>query len=225
MKKGIWILMFSATAFFTVLPTQKSHAVVWVVIQEALKKIILAMDKQVQKLQNKTIGLQNAQKKVENTLSKLKLKEISEWGEKQRKLYDKYYQELWKVKNAISTYKKVKGIILSQVQLVEEYKKAYRLFKQDKHFTPDEIIYMEQVYSGILDESVKNLDQLFIVINSSITQMSDAERLEVINRSTNNIEENISDLRRFNSENILLSLRRSSDAMEIAAIKNLYGIK
>ena len=75
MKKAVLIILLSTT-FFTLLPS-RSHAVVWVVVQEALKQVLLAMDAQIQRLQNKTIGLQNAQKKLENTLSKLKLKEIS----------------------------------------------------------------------------------------------------------------------------------------------------
>ena len=40
------------------------------------------------------------------------------------------------------------------------------------HFTPDEMEYMGKVYSGIIDASIKNLDQLSIVINSFNTQMS-----------------------------------------------------
>ena len=40
---------------------------------------------------------------------------------------------------------------------------------------------MQQVYTGILDESVKNIDQLQLVINAFVTQMSDAKRLEIIN--------------------------------------------
>src|SRR5687768_3118732 len=105
MKRTLLILLLATS--FTLLPS-RSHAVVWVVVQQALKQVLLAMDAQVQRLQNKTIGLQNAQKKLENTLSKLKLKEISDWAEKQRKLYDEYYKELWKVKNVISTYKQVR---------------------------------------------------------------------------------------------------------------------
>ncbi len=78
----------------------------------------------------------------------------------------------------------VKGIISKQAQLVDEYKAAWGLFKQDKNFTTDEVNYMQQVYSGIMAESIKNLDQLFLVINAFATQMSDAKRLEIVNELT-----------------------------------------
>ena len=222
MKKRIFILLLSTT--FTLLPSQ-SHAVVWVVIQEALKQVLLAMDAQIQRLQNKTIGLQNAQKKLENTLSELKLKEISEWAEKQRKLYDEYYQELWKVKDVISTYKQVRQIIKRQADLVNEYKRVYQLCKEDKHFAPEEIKYMGRVYEGILTESIRNIEPIFLVIKSFDLQMSDASRIEIISRAARQVEENIADLRRFNNENMLLSIQRSRDAREISAVSALYGLQ
>ena len=222
MKKRIFILLLSTT--FTLLPS-RSHAVVWVVIQEALKQVLLAMDAQIQRLQNKTIGLQNAQKKLENTLSELKLKEISEWAEKQRKLYDEYYQELWKVKDVISTYKQVRQIIKRQADLVNEYKRVYQLCKEDKHFAPEEIKYMGRVYEGILTESIRNIEPIFLVIKSFDLQMSDASRIEIISRAARQVEENIADLRRFNNENMLLSIQRSRDAREISAVRALYGLQ
>ena len=62
------------------------------IIKAAVKKVIKAIDLRIQRLQNKTIWLQNAQKKIENTLSKLKLNEISDWTQKQRNLYQNYYE-------------------------------------------------------------------------------------------------------------------------------------
>ena len=168
-----------------IMPVQEAKAQdpILEIIKAAVKKVIKAIDLKVQRLQNNTIWLQNAQKTVENKMQELKLREISDWVEKQRKLYAGYYEELWKVKSAITYSQKVKDIIHKQVQLVKEYKQASTLFKQDKHFSVDEIGYMEKVYSGIINESIKNLDQLYLVINSFVTQMSDAKRLELINES------------------------------------------
>ena len=57
------------------------------IIKEGIKKVIVAVDLKIQRLQTKTIWLQNAQKVVENKMSKLKLKEISDWVQKQKDLY------------------------------------------------------------------------------------------------------------------------------------------
>lgn len=208
----------------TVAPTQRSHAIVWEVIRQALIAAIRAADIAVQRLQNKTIWLQNAQKALENVLSKVKLDEITEWVDKHKQQYTVYFDELKKVKDAIAGYKRVKEIISKQVQIVEEYKRSFRLFRNDKHFTEKEIEYMLRVYTGIVDESLKNLDQLFLVMNALSTEMTDGKRLEIIGAVADNIDENLNDLRNFNGQNVRLSLQRSKDEGEILSVKALYGL-
>lgn len=222
MKKIIVVIMLCVG--LTVAPTKQSHAIVWVVVKAALKKVIKAIDLQVQRLQNKTIALQNAQKVLENKLSQLKLDEIGGWVKKQKDLYQNYYDELWKVKSAIAYYKRIRDIIEAQKDLVNEYKHAYELTRQDKNFSPEELDYIYSVYSGIINESIKNVDQILLVINSFSLQMSDAERLNFINHCADNLEKQISDLRAFTSQNISVSMQRAKDQQELQTIKSLYGL-
>jgi hypothetical protein len=208
------------------LPIAKSNAQIPIaeIIKQAITKVIVAVDLKIQRLQNKTIWLQNAQKTLENKMSELRLTEISDWVEKQRTLYAKYFDELWQVKAALAYYQRVKDIITKQLQLVNEYKAAWALFKQDENFTPDELDYMQRVFSGIMDESVKNLDQLFLVIDAFATQMSDAKRLEIINEVDSQLDENLGDLREFNNQNKMISLQRASEKGDIETVKRLYGL-
>lgn len=223
-RKTGFVLLVGIMLFAT--PTRQAEAAIpiWEIIRQAVKKVIVAVDLKIQRLQNKTIWLQNAQKVLENELSKLKLKEIAEWTEKHRKLYEQYYNELWEVKNAIATYQRIKKIMELQEKLVDEYKAAWRLVQQDEHFTQGELDYMYLVYSGILEESVKNLDEILLVINPFKTQMSDAQRLEIISSTGDKIERNYYDLRAFNAQNVMLSLNRAKDAHEIETVRKLYGL-
>ena len=208
-----------------VIPSSQTQAQILEIIKEATTKVIKAIDLKIQRLQTKTIWLQNAQKTVENAMAQLRLDEITDWVQKQKELYADYFDELWRVKTIITYYYKVKEIIDKQKLLVSEYEKAFSLFKQDKNFTEEEIEYMEQVYSGILDESIKNVDEIFMVINSFATQMSDAERLEIINGVANNIETNFSDLRAFNNQNIIMSLQRAKQQNDVNVVRKLYGLE
>jgi hypothetical protein len=194
-------------------------------IKQAAIKVIKAIDLQIQRLQNKTIDLQNVQKQIENTLSKLKLQEIADWTQKQKQLYQDYFDELWKVKSIIAYYRRITEIIEGEKQLVAEYKRAFALIQNDKHFTPDEIEYIKGVYSGIIAKSVESIDQILVLLQSFTVQMSDAERLELLNRSADEIETYISDLRRFTNQNTRLSLQRAKTLEEINSIKKLYGIE
>lgn len=226
MKKFMFLMPASMIVLMVSMPTSEATAQIAVleVIKAGVKKVIKAVDLKVQRMQNETIWLQNAQKVMENQLSKLKLGEIATWSERQKSLYAKYYMDLWKVKTAISYYHRIKEITNKQVFLVDEYNKAWTLAQKDDNFTPQELKYMYDVYSGILKESAKNIDQILLIVNSFKTQMTDAERLELINKAADRIDQNFRDLKKFNTQNILLSLQRSKSKQEIDKIQTLYGI-
>lgn len=111
-----------------------------------------------------------------------------------------------------------------QVEIVDEYKWAWNLFKQDEHFNADELDYMQKIYAGILEESLKNLDQILMVVSSFKMQMSDAERLEIINQAADKMEATYSDLKQFNTRNIQLSIQRAKSLDEVVTLKEIYGI-
>lgn len=205
-------------------PTQQAHAGIIEVIKQIIIKVIKEADLKVQKMQNKTIGLQNAQKELENQMTKLKLKQISEWTEKQKEQYQKYFDELQKVKSVIKDYQTVSRMIQMQKRLVDEHTKMWNIIKSDRNFKPSEIQYMEQVYTGILNQSLQNVKQLQTIITSNKTKMSDGKRLEMIDEISIKIQRNYNDLRSFNTENSLLSVSRSKDVQDAQRVKRLYGI-
>ena len=224
MKKLVVMIIVAMVTMVPVQPLQ-AQLPVMEVIKAGVTKVIKALDLKIQRLQNQTIWLQNAQKTLENQMSKFKLDEISNWVKKQQSLYKDYYEELYKVKVIISYYQQIKDISKKQVRLVEEYKRAWGLFRQDKHFSSQELSYMARVYSGIFKESTRNIDRIFLVIKSFQTQMSDAKRLEIIHAAAEETETNYYDLVQFNQQNRLLSLQRSKDQNDVDAVKKLYGLQ
>lgn len=226
MKKHIRTMVLAACLGFMLVPVQPARAQgVVSVISAGIGKAIRAMDLKIQRLQNKTIWLQNAQKTLENALSKLKLDEISEWTQKQKEQYRVYYEELARVKALISYYQHIREVVQKQAQLVGEYDRAWSLIRQDGNFTQDEVSYMGRVYGGILSSSLDNIEDIMLVVQSFATTMSDAKRLELINNAAARAESNFSDLRSFNRQNILLSLQRSKTEKEAESVKKWYGIE
>lgn len=223
-KIGIIVLSLGLTIGLTVAPTTKSHALFGFLVADAIKAAIKAIDLKIQKLQNQTIVLQNAQKVVENAMSKLKLDEITAFAQKEQTLFSGYYNELLQVKSVISSYQKVESILKMQTQMVTDYTNAYNLFKNDAHFSPKEIQYMYTVYTGILDKSVKDLSALTTVVSSFSTQMSDGKRLDIIEKLAGDMEHNRLDLLKFNRQNMQVSLNRATSEQEAAAVKSYYGL-
>lgn len=221
MKKLFVLLLLSSV--ITAWPSSKADAQIEV-IQEIIKRAIMAIDLGVQRVQEQTIKLQAVQKELENAMQKLHLDDITNWVQKQKDLYQEYYTELWQIKNAITYYQRVKDMIEKQAHLVGDYKRAYALVRQDNHFNADEVSHIYKVYDGILAQSIKNIDQIEMVINAFVTQMNDADRLRIIDEADRRIDENYNDLKQFTQENILISLQRSKDQSEINSVKMLYGI-
>lgn len=222
--KGI-LLSLCLTGLTIIRPQPaKAQFVVGEVIKLTVTKIIKAIDLKVQRMQNQTIWLQNAQKALENELSKFKLNEISGWSGQQQQLFSTYYDELWKIKSTIAYYQRIKDLTVRQVALVNEYQQAWTLLRQDRHFSADELSHMSAVYSGILTASAQNLDQVMQAVSSHQTQMTDEQRLELINRAGDRLDGNYADIRRFNTENEMLSLQRSKDLADTKTTKALYGI-
>jgi len=217
------VVLLGSIAVFA--PVQRTQAQIIDAIEEIIKEAIMAVDLGIQKVQTQTVYLQDAQKAVENAMQQLHLNDITGWVQKQKDLYSEYYQELWQIKNAISAYQRVKDIIDKEAQLVSDYKKAYALIQQDNHFSADEISHIYNIYSGMINQSVENLNQITVVINAFVTQMSDADRLRIIDGASERIDKNYDDCRQFTQENILLSLERSKDLNDLETVKKLYGIQ
>ena len=224
MKRGFLILFM--VAYLATLPRKAlAQDPISLIIKEGITKVIKAVDLKIQRLQTKTIWLQNAQKVIENTMSKLELDEITGWVEKQRVLYKDYFEELQKVKPVLTFYYKVKEITQLQLALTQQYKKSMDGIRKDLHFTPAEVNYMQAVYSGIIDESLKNLDGLSLAINPFSTQMSDEKRMEIIDAIKEGIQTNLEDIKAFSSQNIQLSLARAKDQRESSLVRTLYGLQ
>jgi hypothetical protein len=207
------------------LQAQQSHAQVPGVglVTGVIKKVIIALDLKVQQLQNQTLKIQNLQQQVENKLSLGSLNDISGWLNQEKELYQGYYQELNTVRGIIAGYRVVKSIIMRQKQLLDEYRTAYALFRRDRHFRTEELQYMNNIYSGILEESLRNLDDLTLAVSSFSTQMTDAERMQRIRQASENMQINLDHLRQFNQQNKMLSLARSVSERDRQDVRSLYG--
>lgn len=78
-------------------------------------------------------------------------------------------------------------------------------------------------YIGYLGGGLVGLLVLFVVLY--LVSMTDAERLAVINRAADAVEENYMDLREFTNENKVLSWQRAKDEKEVEMVKRMYGLE
>jgi coenzyme F420-reducing hydrogenase delta subunit len=194
------------------------------VIKAGVKKVIKAVDLKIQRLQNETIALQNAQKLIENAMNELHLKDIGAWAEKQKTLYADYFEELQKVKTTIATYHKIKELIAAQKNLLQRYASGFALMKQEGCFQPQEIIYMQGVYEGIITESLTAVEKLTKVVSAFTVTMTDAERMRVIDDAATAINKCNADMQSFHARNRSIASQRMKAKQDIDQVKKIYGL-
>jgi len=139
-------------------------------------------------------------------------------------LHDVFLNGLMQVSPGVKKYKRIADIISYQIQLVKEYKIAFKRFKTSNLFNSNEIKYLENVYDNLFRKSLQNLDELAVVITSDKLRMSDDERINAIDRIFNEMSDKLVFLRTFNRENNVLAIQRGREMIDTKISKQLNGL-
>lgn len=139
-------------------------------------------------------------------------------------LHQVFLDGLYAVNPAVRNYKRIPYIIQYQKFLVKEYKRAFNQFKNDPNLTVREIKYLENVYGYLFKQSLRNLDELLMIVTASKLRMSDEERLQAIDRIFYDMENKIVFLKLFNSSTQVLVMQRAKESHDVNKVKKLHGI-
>lgn len=139
-------------------------------------------------------------------------------------LHETFLDGLIQVSPTVRKYKRVGEIIHYQVLLVKEYKAAFNRFRNSGNFNPEEIAYLEKVYSKLFKESIRNLDELTSVISANTLRMSDDERLAAIDKVYADMQDKLSFLRNFNNNTSVLGIQRTKERNDINAMRSIYQV-
>ncbi|HZK65197.1 MAG TPA: TerB family tellurite resistance protein [Puia sp.] len=140
-------------------------------------------------------------------------------------LHKAFLDGLLAVSPSVQKYYKIAEIIQYQSGIVSEYKAALNRFRQDRHFNPDEIVYIGNVYDNLVDKSARNLESLLNVLTAGKLRMNDAQRLQAIDGIYGETKNQFLFLRQFNNSTQLLAVNRSVEAGDAKTLKSLYGIE
>lgn len=149
---------------------------------------------------------------------------IKDLSEGNFSLHKTFLDGLIQVSPAVRKYKKAADIINYQLILVKEYKSAYKRFKQNGSFNPQELDYLGRVYNNLFKQSLNNLDQLIMVITADKLRMSDDERMQAIDNIFHDMQDKLMFLRHFNNQAGILALKREREKNDAAAVKKIYGL-
>lgn len=140
-------------------------------------------------------------------------------------LHKTFLDALMQVSPTVRKYKKIEQIINYQILLVKESKKAYSRFAGAKNFSQKELDYFEKVYGNLLKQSLRNLDELTLVITADKLRMSDDERLSAIDKIYIQMEDKVRFLRAFNTSSNILALQRLKESNDVKTSKEMHNLK
>lgn len=149
------------------------------------------------------------------------IKDISEGN---FSLHQVFLDGLYAVNPAVRNYKRIPYIIQYQKFLVKEYKRAFNRFKNDPNLTVREVKYLSNVYHYLFKQSLRNLDELLMIVTAAKLRMSDEERLQAIDRIYYDLENKVVFLKLFNSTTQWLAMQRARDNHDVITLQRLYGV-
>jgi hypothetical protein len=140
-------------------------------------------------------------------------------------LHQLFLDGLYAVNPAVRNYKRIPLIVNYQLVLMKEYRRAYDRFKSDPNLTASEIRYLESVYTYLVKQSLRNIEELTMITTASKLRMSDDERMRAIDRIYFDMESKLSFLRYFNNSTQLLALQRSKEKGDLTTTQKLYEVE
>jgi hypothetical protein len=140
------------------------------------------------------------------------------------KLHQAFLDGLFLVNPAVRNYKRIPYIINYQMLLVKEYKNYYTRFKNDPNFSPTELEYIGNVYNFLVQASLRNIDDLTMIITATKLRMSDDERMKAIDRIYYDMEGKVVFVRSFNNNTQLLAIQRARSANDVKTLRHIYGL-
>jgi hypothetical protein len=137
------------------------------------------------------------------------------------KLHTGHFDSLKKVNPEIKGWIKVADIMAGQLRIVKAGKQALEVMRESAQFTPDELDYCKKVFDNLLDECIKNIDELFIVITNGKVSMTDAERMNRIEKVYQDMQGKMGFTASFSNEMSVLAVQRLTEQTEVNYSKRI----
>ena len=169
-------------------------------------------------------GIINAAKNITQTTTTAK-NMVSNFKETV-KIYEqgkKYYDALKQVNNIVKDGIKVKNTILMVGEISDIYVTSFQLMLRDENFTPEELSAIAFGYTKLLEESNDLLKEMKDVVNITTLQMTDKERMDVVDRCYNSMKRYRNMVSYYTNKNISVSYLRARKKNDVSRVMSLYG--
>jgi len=152
-------------------------------------------------------------------------KTVKDMTEGNFSLHKTFLDALMQVSPAVKNYKRVAEIVEYQISIVKESRNGMNRFIKSGNFSGQEINYFEKVYGNLLNQSLRNLDELTMIITADKLRMSDDERLKAVDDIYEQMQDKLLFLRNFNTTSNVLALQRAKEKNDVYVSKTFQEFK
>ncbi len=152
-------------------------------------------------------------------------KTVKDMTEGNFSLHKTFLDALMQVSPAVKNYKRVGEIVDYQISIVKESRTGMNRFIKSGNFSGQELNYFEKVYGNLLNQSLRNLDELTMVITADKLRMSDDDRLKAVDDIYEQMQDKLLFIRNFNASSNVLALQRAKEKNDADASRALHVFK
>ncbi|WP_035455978.1 hypothetical protein [Algoriphagus terrigena] len=138
------------------------------------------------------------------------------------RLHEAFLDGLLEVSPEVRKYHRLAGLIRLQERLVSDYHSGLRRLQFSGEFSGDEIAQQRARYTRIYRLSLRNLEELALILSAGSLRMGDFERLEAIDRLYGEMQGLLGFLGNLNRDIDVLIARRQERIKEQTRISTLY---
>ena len=108
-------------------------------------------------------------------------------------------------------------------EISDIYVTSFQLMLQDENFTPEELTAIAFGYTKLLEESNNLLKEMKDVVNITTLQMTDKERMDVVDKCYNSMKRYRNMVSYYTNKNISVSYLRARKKSDVSRVMSLYG--
>jgi len=125
-------------------------------------------------------------------------------------LHRVFFVSLNTVNPKIKNSAKVAAIVAFQIRILNESKQSLKQIKETDQFTDKELNYCSTVFDNLLEDCLKNIDELYLVLGSGLI-MTDDERMKRIDKIYADMQSKYGFCSSFSNEMGVLAVQRSGE--------------
>lgn len=140
-------------------------------------------------------------------------------------LHTGYIHSLKTVNPEIQRYARVADVMRFQLRILQDQNRTRRQLSSSGAFSNDELAYIGRVFSRLLDDCNKTLDELIMITTDGKLEMKDDERMKRIDELYWDMQDKFTFSQSFSNDAQTLAASRLKEKSDTQTSRVLHGIK